>query len=452
MSQSQLPAEHRDRTICVLGLGFVGLTLAAVMTDVGFDVIGVEIRPEVRELLSSGAAHFHEPGLNENVRRGLLSGRLSVSAEIPENSTATVYIITVGTPLGADGRVNLDSVRRIARQIAAALKPDDLVILRSTVKIGTTRNVVAPILHEAGIRFEIAFCPERTVEGQALAELRYLPQIIGSDERGVANRAAQLFSFLTPTVIRVSSLETAEMIKLIDNAKRDVMFGYANEVARMCDGMGISAAEVIRSGRFGYSRTDLPMPGPVGGPCLSKDSHILAESMEQFGISPEITVSARAVNERQPAEIATFLKQECGSARGFPDDPKIALLGIAFKGHPPTDDVRGTTATAVFEALGRAFPKARFVAYDPVVQPDSLRELGLEPVDSLDMAFEGAHLVLILNSHGVFGSMPIEVLADSMAKPGLIYDCWNNFVERPIRLASETRYVALGSHGRPILG
>jgi len=452
MINAHLPADYPDRTICVLGLGFVGLTLAAVMADVGFNIVGVEIRPEVRERLSSGQAHFHEPGLNDNIRRAIGSGRLKIYESIPEDCRATVYIITVGTPLGSDGRVNLESVRRIARQIGERLKDDDLIILRSTVKIGTTRNVVAPILEEVGKPFEIAFCPERTVEGQALAELRYLPQIIGSDDRDTANRAAQLFSFITPTVIRVSSLETAEMIKLIDNAKRDVMFAYANEVARMCDQIGISAAEVIRSGRFGYSRTDLPMPGPVGGPCLSKDPHILAESMEQYGIAPEITVAARAVNERQADEIAAFLKRYCARADEFPRSPRIALLGIAFKGHPPTDDVRGTPAIPIFEALKTAFPNGDFVAFDPVVEADALRELGMNPVASLPEAFEGASLALVLNSHGAFASMPVEALAGRMAKPGFIYDCWNNFMDRPIRLPGGVEYIALGSHQRAIAG
>lgn len=452
MINAHLPADYPDRTICVLGLGFVGLTLAAVMADVGFNIVGVEIRPEVRERLSSGQAHFHEPGLNDNIRRAIASGRLKIYETIPEGCPATVYIITVGTPLGGNGRVNLDSVRRIAHQIGARLKDDDLIILRSTVKIGTTRDVVAPIIEEAGKPFEIAFCPERTVEGQALAELRYLPQIIGADDRDTANRAAQLFSFITPTVIRVSSLETAEMIKLIDNAKRDVMFAYANEVARMCDGMGISAAEVIRSGRFGYSRTDLPMPGPVGGPCLSKDPHILAESMERFGIKPEITIAARATNERQSGDIAAFLKKHCLRADEFPKQPKIALLGIAFKGHPPTDDVRGTPAIPIFEALKAAFPTGDFVAFDPVVQGDALREIGMTPAGNLEDAFEGASLALVLNSHGAFASMPVEALAGRMSTPGVIYDCWNNFMDRPIRLPRGVEYIALGSHQRPIAG
>ena len=448
--RSHMVSDYSDRSVCILGLGFVGLTLAAVMADAGFNIIGVEIRKKLLEQLESGNAHFYEPGLDDNLRRAINSGRLSVYDDIPANCAATVYIITVGTPLGPDGRASLDSVTRISEQIAAVLKEGDLVILRSTVKIGTTQNVVRPILERKGKKFSLAFCPERTVEGQAIAELRYLPQIIGAEDLETTNRAAQLFGFITPTVVRVSSPETAEMIKLIDNAKRDVIFAYANEVARMCDQIGISAAEVIRSGRFGYSRTDLPLPGPVGGPCLSKDSHILAESLEAFGMVPEISVAARRVNERQPTEIAAFLKSYSAKLNGFSGAPKIALLGVAFKGQPVTDDVRGTMALPVLKELKTAFPGASFVAYDPVVTMEALAELGMTPGGTLEETLSDARIALVLNNHPTFAAMAIEKLAARMASPGIIYDCWNNFIDRPIRLAEGVAYVALGSHSRPV--
>jgi len=452
MLSNSITENYGDRHVCVLGLGYVGLTLAAVMAEVGFNISGVEIRDDIREKLNAAKAHFFEPGLNEKLQRAALNGRLKVYAEIPKDCAATVFVITVGTPIGADGRVNLQSVTRIAHEIAERLKDGDLVILRSTVKIGTTENVVHPILAQTGKNVSVAYCPERTVEGQALAELRYLPQVIGAADRATVNRAAQLFSFLTPTVIRVSNAETAELIKLIDNAKRDVMFAYANEVARMCDKLGVSAAEVIHSGRFGYSRTDLPMPGPVGGPCLSKDSHILAESLEHLGLSPEITVAARRVNERQPKEIAEFLRSYAAARPSFAAAPKIALLGIAFKGRPVTDDTRGTMAVPVFEALRLAFPKGRFVAHDPVVDQATLKSLGLEPVASLEDAFQDAQFVLVLNNHPAYGAMPVESLADLMARPGAVYDCWNNFTDQAIHLPRDVSYIALGSQGVPIVG
>ena len=283
----------RDRDVCILGLGYVGLTLAVVMADVGFRVTGVEIRQDICDLVKQGHAHFHEPGLEEKLRRVVQNGSLICENRVPANYHGTVFIITVGTPLDDNGLTRMDMIENVATEVSRNIKNGDLVIMRSTVKLGTTRKNILPILKQSKSSFDIAFCPERTLEGRALLELRQLPQIVGGIDNQATLRAAQIFQNLTPTVVKVSNIETAEMIKLVDNAQRDVAFAYANEVARGCDAIGISAAEVIISGKLGYPRTNLPMPGPVGGPCLEKDSYILAESLDEYGILPEITLAAR---------------------------------------------------------------------------------------------------------------------------------------------------------------
>ena len=410
-SSVKVPEQFQDKTVCIFGLGFVGLTLATAMAAAGFHVVGIEIRDEVLHHLNSGDPHFFEPGLSEHLKRVIKSGHLKVYKEVPKPSPASVYIITVGTPLDNEGQVNLDSITNVTNEIAEHIKDDDLVILRSTVKLGTTRNVVKPLLERTNKAFSLAFCPERTVEGQAMAELRYLPQIVGADSFTTSIRVSQLFQFLTPTIIRVSDMETAELIKLVDNTKRDVLFAFSNEVARICDAVGLSAKEVITSGRFGYSRTNLPMPGPVGGPCLSKDSHILAQSLERYGITPEIIIAARAVNENQPEEVVGFLTDYCNKTYDFPEKPKIALLGLAFKGRPETDDVRGTTAIPIIEAVQRAFPNANVVGFDPVVDAHSIESLGICPQADLDEALTDANLVVIMNNHYLFEKMPLEKLA-----------------------------------------
>lgn len=448
----EVPINYPDRTVCVLGLGFVGLTLSTALASVGFNVIGVETKNDVFEKLSGGNAHFFEPGLTEELNRVLKNEQLKVYQKIPTKCRATAYIITVGTPLDENGKINLNSIHHISQDIASVLKDGDMVILRSTVKLGTTRSIVKCILEKTGKKFDLAFCPERTIEGQAMAELFYLPQIIGADSFSASVRAAQLFQFLTPTVIRVSNLETAEMIKLIDNTKRDVMFAFSNEVARLCDVIGLSAEEIINSGRFGYSRTELPMPGPVGGPCLSKDPHILVQSMESYGVVPEITRAARIVNERQPLEIVNFISEFIKNIKNFDSHINIALLGIAFKGNPVTDDIRGTTAKPIFEALKKAFPNASFCGYDPAVEPSVLINFGLIPVMDLQTAVVQSNLVLILNNHSSFNNMPLEEWSFKMKSPAVIYDLWNNFTRRSFRLAPGVQYVALGSHHRPIVG
>ncbi|WP_246148494.1 nucleotide sugar dehydrogenase [Skermanella pratensis] len=334
---------QHDRTVCIIGLGYVGLTLAIVMAEAGYTVRGVELNRDFTDRIVTGKAHFYEPGLDERLGFQLGAGRLHVGNTLPDDPAISLYIITVGTPLGPDGKVRLDMVRRVTREIAAQLKDGDAVVLRSTVKIGTTRDIVMPILAETGRDIDIAFCPERTLEGRALYELTHLPQIIGATSERGSIRLAQVFNALTPTVIRVRDPETAEMIKLIDNTSRDVGFAFANEVARLCGAAGISAAEVITFGKLGYARTQLPMPGPVGGPCLSKDSHILVESMTDRGVMPEIAAAARTINERLMVESAGYMAGQVLPWHRC-DALKVTIMGLAFKGQPETNDLRGSTA------------------------------------------------------------------------------------------------------------
>jgi nucleotide sugar dehydrogenase len=451
MATYRLPEGLPDQNICIVGLGYVGLTLAVVMADVGFNVLGVEIRDEVLEKLKLGEPHFHEPGLKDKLARVIESKHFSVLKKIPEGCRSTVFIVTVGTPLGSDGKPRFDMIENCAREVARHLKDGDLVILRSTVMLGVTRKLVLPILEATGKSFELAFCPERTLEGKALSELRELPQIVGGYSFKTAIRAAQIFQMLTSTVVRVRDLETAEMIKLVDNTQRDVAFAFSNEIARTCDLYNISALQVIQAGKLGYPRTNLPLPGPVGGPCLAKDSYILAEALKPFGIEPEIALTARRLNERLPFETVAGIKSRISSWKGLPKKMKITMMGLAFKGRPETDDLRGTMAKPIFEALKQNFPDANFYGFDPVVSKSDIKEFGLEPCPNLIEAFNGSHLVLILNNHLRFSSMPIETLVKDMASPSLVYDYWNTFIAEDLHFPNHVGYMALGSAGKAIL-
>jgi UDP-N-acetyl-D-mannosaminuronic acid dehydrogenase len=266
-----------------------------------------------------------------------------------------------------------------------------------------------------------------------------------------AVRAAQLFQFLTPTVVRVSDVETAEMIKLIDNSSRDVGFAFANEVAKICSAVGISASEVIKAGKLGYPRTNVAWPGPVGGPCLEKDSYILAEGLHSYGIQPELIIAARRLNEKQPEEVISYLAKTLKSLPGFPENPIISLLGLAFKGRPATDDLRGTMAKPIYALAKRYFPQAEFRGYDPMVKPEQIRDFGLAPCSTLEQAMQGANLALIMNNHLVFSEMILGNLALLMARPGLVYDFWNNFVAEELDLPEGTGYMSLGSHKKAVL-
>ena len=442
----------QDKSICILGQGYVGLTLAVAMADVGFKVLGLEIQDDVLSNLHKGIPPFYEPGLKEKLQHLINRNDIQFSKHIPSDWQGSVFIVTVGTPLDENKKVRLDMISNVTKEISSHLKEDDLIIMRSTVKLGTTKNLVLPILEKQGKNFDLAFCPERTIEGKALSELRILPQIIGAISHRAMIRAAQIFQHLTPTIVRVSDVETAEMIKMVDNAQRDVHFAYANEVARISDAIGVSAKEVIEAGKFGYPRTNLPMPGPVGGPCLEKDPYILAEGLLPTGIQPAMTLTARKINENQPEEIISFLNKLCYSKiNNFPKNPIISLMGLAFKGRPSTNDLRGTMAKPIFEALKKHFPSAVFRGYDAMVEKHHVENFGLEYCPTLNDAFKNSNLIMILNNHHGFSTMPFDDLAATMARPGLIYDFWNTYVAEKLHLPEKIGYIALGSHGRAVL-
>lgn len=431
-----------DNDVCIIGLGYVGLTLAVTMAKMGFNVNGVEIRDEVINSIKNEQAHFHEPGLHNTLRNVIRSKKLRVSKKIEKNK-CTVYIITVGTPLNKDGVSRMDMITNVVSDVAKVLKDGDLVILRSTVKIGVTRSVVLPILKKTNKKFSLAFCPERTLEGKALLELRTLPQIVGGFDEKSSFRCSQIFSRLTPTIVKVSSIETAEMIKLTDNAQRDVLFAYANEISRACEEVGINAVEVINSGKFGYPRTNLALPGPVGGPCLEKDSHILCESMKSINL--EITKSARLINERQPIEVASRIKNIFKKQnKKFKKDIKIVILGLAFKGFPETDDLRGTMAIPIANSLKNQFDVVKIYGFDPVVKKNNIEEINLIPISTIEKAFEKTDIIVIQNNHSYFQKLDLEKYVKLMNTNALVYDFWNLFNKKELQLDKGVKYVSLG--------
>jgi UDP-N-acetyl-D-mannosaminuronic acid dehydrogenase len=428
MSQTKTMNEVIKYDVGIVGLGYVGLTLATVLAEVGLRVLGVEKRHDVVNLTNAGKPHFSETGLPEALARVIGSGNLTARAQFDKDVSCDIYIITVGTPLNNEGVARLDMIEAASRSVADNMPDGALIILRSTVKIGTSRDIVIPILAASGKSFDIAMSPERTLEGKALQELRELPQIVGADRQIASDRASALFRQITNSIVQVSSLESAEIVKLVDNTFRDAQFAFANEVARVCEAFGVNAQEVIASGKLGYNRTNVPLPGLVGGPCLEKDPHILFQSAQTRGVELEITRACRHVNERQPYETISFISKEM-SRRGIDPRAKIALLGMAFKGIPATDDLRGSMSLKVLDALLKTHPDARVHIFDPVISDIELGVLvpGHTICKNLDEAVRRASVVIIANNHPHLAcQLPSELIA-KMSRGGFIYDYWNHF-------------------------
>ena len=432
---------ERPVTVCVVGTGHIGLPLAAVLADAGFEVTGYDTNDDfISRVNATGAADFREDGLDE-----LLATHLHKSLTLTSSPPAgqDVYIITVGTPLErGTQRPSLDRIRVAVQRIAPAFRPDPLVILRSTVSIGTTRNVVLPEIRRHAQRFGLAFCPERTIEGKAIPEMRSLPQIVGGLDDESADRAEALFRLITPTIVRVSSLEAAEMIKLINNTYRDLTFAFANEIALIAERMGLSAAEMIHAANVDYPRSNVAQPGFVGGPCLEKDALILIDSLKKIDFKPRVIEEARKINQAMPEHVAARIIEELRRLRRAPARARILITGFAFKGRPATEDVRGSAAIPLMHRLQSS--RIEVWGHDFVTPEKVIADLGARAC-TLEEGFEEADGVIIMNNHPGYRTANIPALARRLRAPAFFFDSWRLFDIRDFREVPGLRYAPLGA-------
>ena len=254
----------------IVGLGYVGLTLAIAAADSGFDVYGTEINPKILASLNNNHAHFHETGLDQLIIKH--NGKnFHASDKFPADKHFDAFIITVGTPLmSGTHEPNLGYIRQAVQSIKHVYDGSQLVILRSTVSVGTTRSIIVPFLQEICGHDEVfvSMCPERTVEGRAIEELTHLPQIISGNNPHALEMAESIFTRITPHVLKAASTEEAELAKLYCNTYRDMNFAIGNAFCLAAQTFGIDGIHVIRLANEGYTRSNIAVPGFVAGPCL----------------------------------------------------------------------------------------------------------------------------------------------------------------------------------------
>jgi len=431
-----------ENKICIMGMGYVGLTLAVAMAKKGYRVHGVEIDEKKLESMKNGKPYFYEAGLESTLRTVIDKRSLTFSREIPSKQYP-VYIITVGTPVTEDTKIpRFDMIKRVSKEISRVMSQDSLVILRSTVAVGTTRNIVLPILKRQIASPRIAFCSERTLEGKALEEIFTLPQVIGAIDEESLRRASSIFHKITPTVVEVSSLETAEIIKLLDNVYRDAQFALANEIAEICEIYGINGYETIRAANLGYNRTNIALPGYVGGPCLEKDPHILAYSLKKYKFKPKIILEARSLHEKLQGRIADRILKWASSNGLDLKKAKVTLLGMAFKGVPEVDDLRGSASVIMIKELkSRGFKN--LCGHDFLVSDENVRKLKIEPVDITD-AFNDASIVIFMNNHPGYRKINLIDCLKRMSKPAYFMDSWNMFDFEDVFSKEKVHYGSIG--------
>lgn len=425
------------QTIGVVGLGYVGLTLTAALADKGFTVYGADVSPAVLASLSRGKPHIFEPGV-EDIFATRVGRTIHVDTELPRD-TVDVAVISVSTPVDdVTHRPNLANLAAAARAVAASCRPGTLVVVRSTVPVGASRRVVLPELRAAwGDQVRLVMAPERTIQGQALRELVELPQVVGGLDAESLAAGVAFFEGLAQTIVPVSGLETAELVKLSNNCHTDLIYSFGNEIALIAERHGLDPLEVIRAANLDYPRPDLARPGYVGGGCLSKDPYIMIDSAGDR--RPFLVGKARQLNEYLPIHVGETVVRMLVEARGRSLGARLAVLGWAYKGWPPTDDMRGTpiaTMMRVFAAAG-----VTVLGHDPMVTDDVIRQYGGEPV-SLDKAFTDADAVLIINDHPDYRAIRVPDVLGAV-RPAFIYDSWR-VLDADAVAAAGIRYAGLG--------
>jgi UDP-N-acetyl-D-mannosaminuronic acid dehydrogenase len=415
-------------SVGVIGLGYVGLTLAVSLARRGVTVHGVDTSPRVLEALAARRSHLFEPGV-EDILRELWGERLHAGPALPSGGVEAV-VICVSTPVAEGSHApELENLRRAARHVADRCAPDTLVVVRSTVPVGGTRAVVLPELAARWPRPRLAFAPERTIQGQALRELTVLPQVVGGIDAASRDAAGALFARLTSQIVPVASLETAELVKLANN-----------EIALLAARFGVDPLEVIRAANLDYPRPDLAKPGFVGGACLTKDPYILLSAANAAGHEPWLVGRARALNEHLPILVAERLVELVRAIRGSAEGARLSVLGWAYKGWPPTDDMRGAPIVPMLPLFRAAGLILR--GHDYLVAPEVIHGLGGEPVP-VESAFDGADAVLVTMNHPEYAKLDLPALLARMRRPAVLFDAWRVLDEEAVRAAG-VRYAGIG--------
>jgi UDP-N-acetyl-D-mannosaminuronic acid dehydrogenase len=377
----------RFHSLCVLGLGYIGLPTASTFAMNGLQVIGVDVNRRIVDGLRNGEIHIQEPGLRGLVQAAFGSGNLRV-AEHPEPADA--FLIAVPTPIQGDKRADLAAVRVAAQAIAPLVRRGNLVVLESTSPPRTTVDILAPILAQSGLRpgedFSLAYSPERVLPGQILRELIENARVIGGINRASAEAGRDLYSVFVRGEIVLTDATTAEMVELMENTYRDVNIAVANEFAALAERFGVDVWEAIALANR-HPRVAVLRPGPgVGGHCISVDPWFLVESAPE---QTELIRQARLVNDRQPERVVARLETALGGLRG----KTVAALGLAYKAD--VDDLRESPALEVARRLAAAGATVRtFEPYAPAATV-----AGAQAAPSLEKALEGADALILLVDH-----------------------------------------------------
>jgi UDPglucose 6-dehydrogenase len=406
--------------IGVVGLGYVGLTTAACLADLGHDVIGVDIDAARIKMLRRHRLPLYEPGLEELIQRGARGGRLSFSGEIADAlSSAEFVFLAVGTPPDRRGGADLTALKAAAKGIGQHLVDGVVVVNKSTVPIGTgdlVSEIVAASRPDEAITFSVVSNPEFLREGSAVNDFMHPDRIVlGGHDRKAAERVAELYGPLESPVL-FTNLYTAEMIKYASNAFLATKISFINEIARICEKLDADVS-VVSEGmgmdeRIGGAFLEAGIG--FGGSCFPKDVRALARMAETMGYHPELLRTVMDINQDMRKLVVDRLEELLGGLRG----QRIGVLGLSYK--PNTDDLREAPSIDIIRALLRK--GAAVQVYDPVAMANAKRVLDGGVVYATN-AYGAARKVdglAVLTEWNQFRSIDLKRLKLGMRRPVIV--------------------------------
>jgi len=417
-----------SRKVTIVGFGYIGLCIGAVLAEKRYDITGIDTRQDVVDEINAGKTSVSEPGLGDLVREATAGGRLRATTDPSAVADADVVIVTVGTPLGADYEPDLTQLRSAIDGIAPHVRPGQIVVLKSTVPPGTTDRVVRPALETGGLvagrDFSLAFSPERLAEGRALLEFQSIPVVVGGVTRSSTEATAAFWrEALDVDVIEVTDAKAAELTKLADNLWIDLSIAMANELAMLCDRLEVDVLEVIASANSlpkGAHNVNILLPSMgVGGSCLTKDPWFVHHLGELHGLDLRTPQVSRTVNESMPAYTFGLIESGLRAAGKSLETSKVAVLGLAFKNN--TGDLRFTPTKDTIALLEQS--GCELAVCDPWVSAHEALTITEVPLSAtVEEAVKGADVVAFLAGHDDFRRIEMEELAGQTNPGCLIVD------------------------------
>ncbi|WP_122088976.1 nucleotide sugar dehydrogenase [Halalkalicoccus subterraneus] len=405
------------KTVCIVGLGYVGLPLASAFDEEGLDVIGFDVDEEKIAELSEGRDPTGEIGDDVVSKSGI-----EFTTDPAPIERADYAIITVPTPVDSMKNPNLDFVESAGRTVGEHLSTGTTVVLESTVYPGVTRDVLGPAIEEAsgltqGEEFNMGYSPERLSPGTDKS-LREVKKIVSGDTDETLEDLAALYgTIIDAGLYHAETIEAAEAAKVLENIQRDVNIAVVNELALICDHMGLDTQEVIDAASSKWNFHPYT-PGLVGGHCIPVDPLFLVHGSERAGYSPKLILQAREVNEYMPKHTAELTLKALNKSGKVLQDSRLVVLGLAYK--PNVGDLRTSEIGGVITTLAEYGIECD--GYDPLAPDEKIREsFGIDPLSEMD--FDGADGIVLATPHDeVLEEFDLRAAKEQLADDPVLVD------------------------------